>query len=125
MISKVVGAATAGRGIIKRGTGIIMKHPVVSGAGAAGIVGVGLGAGGRAIMGPGGMCPKGHHISKKGKHAGMCVKNRHMNPCNPRALRRASRRAHAFLRISSKLVRYYQPHKKKGRPFIKARKKSK
>ncbi|SRR6266849_6004322 len=124
IVSKVVGAATAGRGIIKAGKGIIMKHPVVSGAGAAGLIGAAGVAAGRAMV-PGGMCPKGHHISKKGKHAGACVRNRRMNPCNVHALRRASRRAHAFLRISRKLVSYYQPHKPKGKAFIRTKKKSK
>ncbi len=119
-----IGGAVAGRlgKVVSRGRGIIMKHPVLTAGGAAGLGGLALGAGAEKML-AGGMCPKGHHISKKGKHAGACVKNRHMNPCNPKALRRASRRAHAFLRISNKLVRYYMPHKKKGRPYIKARKK--
>ncbi len=114
IISKVVGAATAGRGIVKAGKGIIMKHPVVSGAGAAGIGGALLGAGASRMLAPGGMCPKGHHISKKGKHAGACVRNRRMNVCNPRALRRSIRRAQGFARLAMHTIHLVHP-KKKGR----------
>jgi hypothetical protein len=46
-----------------------------------------------------------------------------MNPYNPQALRRASRRAHAFLRGVRKLVGYYTAKPHKGRPYIKARRK--
>lgn len=56
------------------------------------------------------------------KHSKL-VKNRHMNVANPRALARAARRAHGFLRLSSRFVRYYQPHAKKGHPYIGRRKK--
>src|SRR5258708_3322833 len=116
------GAAATGGRVVKAVGGAVMRHPIISAAGAAGIIGVAVG--GKHLL-SGGMCPKGHHISRKGKNAGACVRNRRMNPCNVHALRRASRRAHAFLRISRKLVGYYQPKKHKGHPFIKARKKSK
>lgn len=43
-----------------------------------------------------------------------------MNPFNPHALRRAARRAHAFLRMSRRLVGYYTPKAHKGKAFIKA-----
>jgi len=93
-------AARAG-GIIKRGAGAVLttvqKHPVLSAAGAAGALGaLGGGVAERELMGAGAACPKGHHISKSkhGKHYGQCVKNRHMRVTNPRALRRALRRAH-------------------------------
>jgi hypothetical protein len=48
-----------------------------------------------------------------------------MNPCNIHALRRAARRAHAFLRISRRLVGHYQAKRPKGRAYIKHRRKAK
>ncbi len=117
MVKKTVGvlagAATHGRGIVKRAGGVIMKHPVLSGAAAVGI-GMGAGAGAEKMLargGVGGACPRGHHISRK---SGRCVRNRHMNPCNPRALRRAVRRAHSFAKFAMKTIHLTHP-KKKGR----------
>src|SRR6266851_1023333 len=72
-------------GIMKRASGVIMKHPVLTAAGAAGAIGLGAGAVGERMM-AGGACPKGHHISrsKHSKRFGQCVRNRHMNVCNPK-----------------------------------------
>jgi hypothetical protein len=53
-----------------------------------------------------------------------CVRRRHMNPTNFRALRRADRRAHAFLRISSRLVRHYTAKAKKGKAYVSFKKRS-
>ncbi len=44
--------------------------------------------------GPSMCCPKGHHPDKK--FGVKCVRNRRMNPLNPRALRRALRRVDQF-----------------------------
>lgn len=76
---------------------------------------------------------KGYHLNKSGyfrrtpdggvayiEPRSACVRNRRMNPFNPHALRHAAKRAHAFLRMSKKLVGYYQARKPKGRAFIKA-----
>jgi len=56
--------------------------------------------GGRAafITMPNGMmgCPSGYHPEKQGKP--YCVRNRRMNPLNPRALSRATRRVGGFAR---------------------------
>lgn len=41
-------------------------------------------------------CPSGYHPEKAGK--GYCVRNRRMNPLNPRALARAGRRVGGFAR---------------------------
>jgi len=125
------GVAAATAGLMKRGAGKVMggiaKHPVLTAAGAAGAIGVGGGVAASHLLGGGGACPKGHHISrsKHSKRFGQCVRNRRMNPCNVHALRRASRRAHAFLRISNKLVGHFMAKKKKGRAYIKSKKKSK
>jgi hypothetical protein len=59
--------------------------------------------------------PRGYHISKR---TGRIVKNRHMNVANPRALSRAARRAHGFLRMSKRFVRYYTPKAHKGHAYI-------
>lgn len=78
---------------------------------------------------------RGYHLNKsklgptrahpKGAPAHtVMVRNRHMNVANPRALARASRRAHGFLRMAAKFVRYYQPKARKGRAYIGRRKRS-
>jgi hypothetical protein len=116
-LGTVLGKATgAGRAIIKRAGGAIVKHPVLSAAAAAGVGGMAVGAGAELMMGGGGACPKGFHISKSkySKSYGACVRNRHMNPCNPRALRRAVRRATRFTRLAMKTIHLVHP-KKKGR----------
>lgn len=60
----------------------------------------GLSRGGRApfITMPNGLpgCPTGYHPEKSGK--AYCVRNRRMNPLNPRALSRATRRVGGFAR---------------------------
>jgi hypothetical protein len=110
------GIVGAGRAIMARGKMAIIKHPVLSAAGAAGAVGAMVGAGAESMMMGGGACPKGYHISKSrhSKSFGACVRNRKMNPCNPRALRRAVRRATRFTRLAMKTIHLVHP-KKKGR----------
>ncbi len=49
----------------------------------------------RFIEGRGAVCPTGFHLSKT---LGCCVPNRRMNPLNPRALSRSTRRLVAFSR---------------------------
>lgn len=100
----------------------VVKHPVISAAGAAGALAVGSGTAGR--MGAFGR-PAGKHPSKRHLHAlamGLKRARPRMNPCNVHALRRAARRAHAFIRISRKIVGHYQAKRPKGRAFIKHRK---
>lgn len=115
------GAITAAAGTVK---GAIVKHPVLSAAAGAGAVGMTMGAVAERMMGPGGACPRGHHISKSkhAKHFGQCVRNRRMNAANPRALRRAVRRLHSFARHYRKVVGFVSPHPKKGRMYFKKRK---
>jgi hypothetical protein len=115
-MSAVTGVMLAkSRAIMARGTAAIIKHPVLSAAGAAGVVGAAIGAEGAHLMGGGG-APKGfHHCkSKHGCKSGEWVRNRHMNPCNPRALRRAIRRATRFTKLAMKTIHLVHP-KKKGR----------
>ena len=108
-VSGLVGAATKGRGIVKAVGGAIMKHPVLSAAGAAGVVGAGAVGAHSLLAGHHGKCRK-THINKHGKE----VCNRRMNPCNPRALRRAIRRTHGFAKLAMRTIHLVHP-KKKGR----------
>jgi hypothetical protein len=122
LISKIpTGIRTGG---MKVGAAIV-KHPVLSAAGAAGGLAVGAGAAGRAgVFGR----SAGKHPSKRHLHAlamGLSRARPRMNPTNIHALRRAARRAHAFLRISRKLVGHYQAKRPKGRMYIKHRRKAK
>jgi hypothetical protein len=122
-------AAAGMRGVastaMKRVGSTIVKHPVLSAAGAAGALGALGGAGAEKLLTMGGACPRGHHISKSkhAKHFGQCVRNRRMNPCNGRALRRAIRRAHAFERIAKHVIGFSSPRKPKGHMYFKRRRK--
>ena len=60
----------------------------------------------------GGLPPRGHHFIKHGPHAGQLTKNRRMNVTNPRALRRAIRRGHGFVKLASHTIRFVAPKKK-------------
>jgi hypothetical protein len=116
IIPKMLGAggaivATGGAAIGR----MVAKHPVLSAAGAAAVLGTGLGAGGEALMGAPGAAAHGmhgYHIERKGKHAGQWIKNRHMRVTNPKALRRAIRRTHGFARLAMKTIHLVHPKKK-------------
>ena len=115
-LSKGVGALTKFRGIAKGVGGAIVKHPVLSAAGAAG---AGMAIGGvaeHALMAAGAACPKGFHPckSKHGCKKGPCVRNRHMRVTNPRALRRSIRRATGFAKLAMRTIHLVHP-KKRGR----------
>ncbi len=115
VVSKFGGAATAGRSAIKAVGGVIMKHPVMSAAGAAGIVGLAGGAvSERALMAPGARGLRGFHPckSKHGCKQGAWVRNRRMNVCNPRALRRSIRRTHGFAKLAMRTIHLVYPKKK-------------
>lgn len=94
VMGRVPQIARTTRAIVKRGVGIVKKHPVLTAAGAAGAIGAATGAGAEALMGAG---------RRKG---------RRMNPYNPRALRRALRRAHAFSKMALRIVRVTKRYKK-------------
>jgi hypothetical protein len=93
----------------------VAKHPVLSAAAAVGSVAGGasmahMGRGGM-VAAAGGVPGRGMHISKK---TGALVRNRHMRVTNPRALRRAIRRAHGFAKLAMKTIHLVHP-KKKGK----------
>lgn len=55
-----------------------------------------------------GQCPPGYHLNKadgpKGPKGSYCVRNRKMNPLNPRALKRGLRRAEDFEKFARRTV---------------------
>ncbi len=111
--SRLLGAGSRISTIAKKGAGTILRHPVISAAGGAaaiGAAGVGLG---RMGMHAGAM--KGFHVNKHGK----MVRNRRMRVTNPRALRRAIRRAQGFSRLARKVLSFTSPRKHKGHMYFK------
>jgi hypothetical protein len=100
----------AGAGaMVRRGGAMIAKHPVLSAAGAAAVL---AGTAGVHTMGGIGAMAHGERGMHWSKKAGRMVKNRHMRVTNPRALRRAIRRAHGFARLAMKTIHLVHPKKK-------------
>jgi len=54
--------------------------------------------------GAGGACPSGYHLAKDG--SGRWVRNRRMNVANPKALRRAMRRAQGFEKLAKRSINF-------------------
>ena len=92
---------------------IIKGHPILSAAGGAGILGAAGLAGMKALKGK-----KLSHLALTGER-----KKRRMNPTNPRALRRAIRRAHAFERLAKHVIGFSSPRKPKGHMYFKRKRK--
>ncbi len=104
--------------IMRRIGGVVARHPVLSAAGAAGAVGAMAGAGVEAM---GGAAPmRGFHISKR---TGALVRNRRMRVTNPRALRRAIRRATGFARLARRVLHFTSPRAPRGRAIFKRKQK--
>ncbi len=114
---KLLGGAGRISTIARKGTGLILRHPVISAAGGAATLGLGAGALAHR-MGAAGATMKGFHVNKKGK----VVRNRRMRVTNPRALRRAIRRAHGFARLARKVLSFTSPRKHKGHMYFKKKK---
>ncbi len=104
MIKRPGGVAATGGAIIKAGKGIIMKHPVLTAAGAAGVAVAAGAAGERMISGA------GHRKCKHILPSGKC--RRRMNVCNPKALRRSIRRTHGFAKLAMRTIHLVHPKKK-------------
>jgi hypothetical protein len=105
-ISKIGGSA-----IVKRSAGIIKAHPVLTGAGAAGLAGLA----GAAAAHHGSMAGAGMG-AMNGAGGGFGRKRRRMNVYNPRALRRALRRAKGFAHMARQIIRV-QTHYKHPKKF--------
>lgn len=103
-ITKIVQTAAP---IVKRGLAIVKSHPVLTAAGAAGAAAAGGAALGR--MSAGSRAGAGMAQRMVGGGGG---RRRRMNPCNPRALRRAIRRTHSFAKLAMRTIRLVHPGKK-------------
>lgn len=116
----------------------ISRHPVLTAAGGAATSGVAGALTERAIsrMGGGGALAtrgatmRGFHMSKPYKCHGTIipshpVRNRRMRPTNPRALRRAIRRAKGFERLARKVMHFVSPRKTRGRAVFRVRRRTK
>lgn len=83
-----------GRGVLKG----LKKYGPGAAAGAVGSAAL------DRLMGPNGeCCPPGYHFAKDG--SGRCVRNRRMNVCNPRALRRSIRRLQGFEKLAKRTLK--------------------
>jgi hypothetical protein len=137
--SKVVAAmpgagaiVPAAKATITRVGTVLAKHPTATAAGAAGTLGaLGVGAGmmmgspastmtpvGPTMGGYGGAAMRGYHVSKR---TGQMVRNRRMRVTNPRALRRAIRRANGFARLAKRVLHFTSPRAPRGRAVFKKR----
>lgn len=94
--------------------------PVKVGGAIAAAAGVQRVMGGKpgAAAAPEGMAPRGFHISAR---TGQVVRNRRMRVTNPRALRRAIRRAHGFARLARRVLHFTSPRAPRGRAIFKRR----
>jgi hypothetical protein len=84
-------------GMARKAGAIVVKHPVLSGAAAAGVIGAGGVMGGRQSM-------------RAGRMAGM-RRHRRMNVCNVKALRRSIRRTHGFAKLAMRTIHLVHPKK--------------
>lgn len=114
------GADVAGGALAKRGTSsmvraggqiaesarglgkMVLKHPVISAAGAAGVIGAA------------GSVAETIHARRAAARAaaGAGRAHRRMNVCNPRALRRAIRRTHGFAKLAMRTIHLVHPKRK-------------
>lgn len=102
----VAAAAGAGAAIVKPGmletatkgvSSVIKAHPVLTAAGAAGIIGAGMGAGATKLP----------HLLRGGGGR----RHRRMRVTNPKALRRAIRRTQGFAKLAMKTIHLVHPKK--------------
>ncbi len=118
--SAIVKSSVPGAGFFSGATAkvgsMIKGHPILSAAGGAGLLGAAGLAGMSALKGRAGK--KLSHLALTGER-----KKRRMNPTNPRALRRAIRRAHAFERLAKHVIGFSSPRKPKGHMYFKRKRK--
>jgi hypothetical protein len=130
--------ARVGVGLAKKGIGAISKSSkakkvlaaggAVVGAVTAGGVGMAIekyvtkrsGATAMPMVAPGSCGAKGYHVIRRGPNAGKLTRNRRMRVTNPKALRRAIRRASGFARLAKKVMKFTSPRGAKGRAYFKA-----
>lgn len=106
----MVGGGAGGRGIGTGGPGTIFGVPIMA-------PGYGFGGKLRGRIAPTqGGCPRGWHLNKHQLADGtaprtICVRNRHMNPLNPRALKRALMREKRAGKIIKRLHIFRPVHR--------------
>src|SRR5215472_2403093 len=137
-VGKIAGGIISKFGRSRVGQAIV-QHPTLSAAGGSGLLGAGMGAAGGMMMrpsgtpaalgmrmmapGPAGVSARGFHMSKPRRGVPPhLVRNRRMRVTNPRALRRAIRRARGFERLARKVMHFVSPRAHKGRAVFRARK---
>lgn len=100
------------------GTRVVAVHPTMSAAGSQiGALGhLAIGAAGVGNWLSGGLVGPGAGAQPMGA-PGYGGGRRRMNPCNPKALRRAIRRAKAFEKLALRSIRLVSPHKLHGKRF--------
>lgn len=112
--SKIISKIPTGvRGAMQRTGTAIVKHPVISAAGAAGAI---AGTSGAMMGRAGGFGrPAGKHPSARHMHAlamGLRRARPRMNVTNVHALRRALRRTHGFAKLAMRVIHITHPKKK-------------
>lgn len=134
------------RTVVSAGAQSIIKHPVLSGAAAAGVVGAGAvltAPSGGAMTMPGGavfqlpsgtaMTPgamgMGVRLSRTGRRIRYSLRTgkaiRRMRVTNPKALRKAIRRAKGFEKLARRVMHFSSPRKVHGRAIFKTRRRKK
>lgn len=88
--------ATATKGVLTA----VKAHPVLTAAGAAGLIGAGIGAGGTAAV---------HAL-----RGGGVRRHRRMRVTNPKALRRAIRRTQGFAKLAMRTIHLVHPKRRVG-----------
>lgn len=103
----IAGVAHSAGAIVRRGASEVAAHPVLAAAGAATAA---AGAGTMLATGGTKMKPVVHPVT--GRVVGFRKGHRRMRATNPKALRRALRRAYAFERIAMRTIHLLHPRKK-------------
>ncbi len=104
----VRGGVAAGR--------MMAKHPVLTAAGAAGAL---------AVASRGSPAAAGMGAAPSMAHMAGFRRRRRMRVTNPKALRRAIRRAEGFKRLALRVLAFTGPRKHKGRAYFKPRRRKK
>jgi hypothetical protein len=128
-LAKLGATALARRGVGKAGAlarragTAIVAHPVISAAAGAGVIG---GAASMSrVSSPSARSSMSEMIRRSHAIGASLRRRRRMNPYNPKALRRAVRRAHAFARMARHVLRFVSPKAPKGRMVFRAHRRKK
>ena len=109
--TRVVGAAAGS--MVRKGVAIAKAHPVLTAAGAAGVLAAGSGAVGAKIG------------AARARAAMGGRRNRRMRVTIPKSLLRAIRRAEGFKRLALKVLSFTGPRRHRGHAYFKRPRRSK